>query len=61
MQISTALLNRWFSKSQAKPSYASYLAEFLADDEIVIAQQLLTNKLLNKTGDWANSAATIIH
>ena len=61
MQISTALLNRWFSKSQAKPSYASHLAKFLTDDEIAIAQQLLTNKLLNKTVDWASSAAIIIH
>ena len=61
MQISTALLNRWFSKSQAKPSYASHLAKFLTDDEIAIAQQLLTNKLLNKTVDWASSAAMIIH
>jgi putative ATPase len=61
MQISTALLNRWFSKSQTKPSYASHLAKFLADDEIAIAQQLLTNKLLNKTVDWASSAAMIIH
>ena len=61
MPISTALLNRWFSKSTTKPSYASYLAKFLADDEIAIAQQLLTNKLLNKTVDWTSSAATIIH
>ena len=45
----------------AKPSYASYLAKFLADDEIAIAQQLLTNKLLNKTVDWVSTAATIIH
>jgi putative ATPase len=61
MQISTALLNRWFSKSQAKPSYVSHLAKFLTDDDIAIAQQLLTNKLLNKTVDWASSAAIIIH
>ena len=61
MQISTALLNGWFSKSQTKPSYASHLAKFLTDDEIVIAQQLLTNKLLNKIVDWASSAAMIIH
>ncbi len=61
MQISTALLNRWFSKSQAKPSYVSHLAKFLTDDDIAIAQQLLTNTLLNKTVDWASSAAIIIH
>jgi putative ATPase len=61
MQISTALLNRWFSKSQTKPSYVSHLAKFLTDDDIAITQQLLTNKLLNKTVDWASSAATIIH
>ena len=61
MQISTALLNRWFSKSQTKPSYASHLAKFLTDNDIGIAQQLLTNKLLNKTVDWASSAAIIIH
>jgi len=61
MQISTALLNRWFSKSQAKPSYVSHLANFLTDNDIAIAQQLLTNKLLNKTVDWASSAAIIIH
>jgi len=61
MQISTALLNRWFSKSQTKPSYASHLAKFLTDDEVAIAQQLLTNKLLNKTVDWASSAAMITH
>ena len=61
MQISTALLNRWFSKFQTKPSYASHLAKFLTDDEIAIAQQLLTNKLLNKTVDWASSAAMIIY
>ena len=61
MQISTALLNRWFSKSQAKPSYASHLAKFLTDDEMVIAQQLLTTKLLNKTVDWKSTSAMIIH
>ena len=61
MQISTALLNRWFSKSQTKPSYVSHLAKFLTDDDIAIAQQLLTNKLLNETVDWASSAAIIIH
>ena len=61
MQISTALLNRWFSTSQAKPSYASYLAKFLTNDEIAIVQHLLTNKLLNKTVDWASSAAMITH
>jgi len=61
MQISTALLNRWFSKSQTKPSYASHLAKFLTDDEIAIAQQLLTSKLLNKTVNWTSSAAMIIH
>ena len=61
MQISTALSNRWFSKSQTKPSYASHLAKFLTDDEIAIAQQLLTNKLLNKTVDWASSSAIITH
>jgi putative ATPase len=59
MQISTALLNRWFSKSQTKPSYASHLTKFLTDDEIAIVQQLLTNKLLNKTVDWTSSAAMI--
>jgi putative ATPase len=59
MQISTALLNRWFSKSQTKPSYASHLTKFLTDDEIEIVQQLLTNKLLNKTVDWASTAAII--
>ena len=61
MQISTALLNRWFSKSQTKPSYTSHLAKFLTDDEIAIAQQLLINKLLNKTVDWTSSSATITH
>ena len=61
MQISTALLNRWFSKSQTKQSYASHLDKFLTDDEIEIAQQLLTTKLLNKTVDWQSSAAIIIH
>jgi putative ATPase len=59
MQISTALLNRWFSKTQTKPSYTSHLTKFLTDDEIAIAQQLLTNKLLNKTVDWASTAAII--
>jgi putative ATPase len=61
MQIFTALLNRWFSKSQAKPSYASHLAKFLTDDEIAIVQQLLTSKLLNKTVNWESSAAIITH
>jgi putative ATPase len=61
MQISTALLNRWFSKSQTKPSYASHLAKFLTDDEVAITQQLLTNKLLNKIVDWESSAAMITH
>ena len=55
MPISTALLNRWFSKSTTKPSYASYLAKFLADDEIAIAQQLLTNKLLDLSGNKSNA------
>jgi len=61
MQISMALLNRWFTKSQTKPSYASHLAKFLSNDEVAIAQQLLTNKLLNKTVDWVSSAAMITH
>ena len=59
MQISTALLKLWFGKTQTKPSYASHLAKFLTDDEIAIAQQLLTNKLLNKTVDWVSSAVTL--
>ena len=45
MQISTVLLNRWFSKSQTKPSYSSHLTKFLTNDQIAINQQLLTNKL----------------
>ncbi len=59
MQISTALLNRWFGKSNSKPSYADYLANFLAADQIAIAQKLLTDQLLNKTINWSSSAGII--
>ena len=59
MQISTALLNRWFVKSTSKPSYADYLAKLLSDDEVAIAQKLLTDKLLNKTVNWKRATAMI--
>jgi putative ATPase len=59
MQISTALLNRWFAKSTSKPSYADYLAKLLSDNEVAIAQKLLTDRLLNKTVSWQSAAAII--
>ena len=59
MQISMALLNRWFVKSNSKPSYADYLAKLLSDEEVAIAQKLLTDKLLNKTVNWQSTAVII--
>jgi len=46
-------------KSTSKPSYADYLAKLLSDDEIAIAQKLLTDKLLNKTVNWKSATAII--
>ncbi len=59
MQISTAVLNCWFSKSNTKPSYADYLAKFLSADEIALIQKLLTDKLLNRTVSWSSLAGII--
>ncbi len=59
MQISSTILNRWFSQNTLKPSYASHLSKFLDGDEMAIVQQIITNKLLNKTVDWQSKAVLI--
>ncbi len=59
MQISSTILNRWFSQNTSKPSYSSHLSKFLSGDEIAIVQQIITDKLLNKTVDWQSKAVLI--
>lgn len=59
MQISSTILNRWFSHNTLKPSYASHLSKFLNGDEMAIVQQIITDKLLNKTVDWQSKAVLI--
>ena len=59
MQISSAILNRWFIQNTLKPSYVSHLSKFLDGDEMAIVQQIITDKLLNKTVDWQSKAVLI--
>jgi putative ATPase len=63
MQISSAMLNRWFAKRDAKnnskPSYASHLSKFLSVDEVAMVQQITSEKLLNKTVVWGSNAVLI--
>lgn len=61
MQISPALCDRWFSDSipKSKPSYASYLAKFLTDDEVGLIRRAIEVGLLHKTVTWSSSGAYI--
>jgi putative ATPase len=59
MQITSAILNRWFSQNTSKPSYSNHLGKFLSGDEIAIVQQIITDQLLNKTVDWQSKAVLI--
>jgi hypothetical protein len=61
IQISNAHINRWFDKSDAKRTYASYLSDFTSVDEIAIARQLITNKPLNNTVSWTSSSVYITY
>jgi putative ATPase len=60
ISISRAMLDRWFSQNNSKPTYMGYLSKFLSDAEIEIVKQAIFEKLLNKIVDWQSRSVTII-
>ena len=60
MYITTTLLERWFSSSTTKPTYADRLQQMLNSTEIAIIRDLLARYLMRKTVPW-QSTSTIIH
>jgi putative ATPase len=60
ISISRAMLDRWFSQNNSKPTYMGYLSKFLSDAEIEIVKQAIVEKLLNKIVDWQSRSVTII-
>ncbi len=60
ISISSAMLDRWFSQNNSKPTYLSYLSKFLSDAEIEIVRQAIVEKLLNKIVDWQAKSVTIV-
>ncbi len=59
IQISSAMVDRWFGLNNSKPSYASYLSKFLADDEVEIVRQAISDRLLERIVDWQSKSVTI--
>jgi putative ATPase len=51
LQITSAMLERWFSDGQARPSYRDRIAEQLSKSEIKAVQTAFA-KLLNQTVQW---------
>jgi putative ATPase len=60
MYITSTLLERWFSSSSVKPTYADRLQQFLPRTEIDSIQKILARYLTDKTVSWQRTA-TIVH
>jgi putative ATPase len=60
MFITSTLLERWFSSSTSKPTYADRLQQVLSQPEIDSIQNLLVRYLTGKSVPWQSRIA-IIH
>ncbi|MBP5974207.1 AAA family ATPase [Brasilonema sp. CT11] len=61
MYITSNLLNRWFTTSEttARPSYATWLAKNLKQEEVETVKNLFHRYLLNQTVNWNNTIAIV--
>lgn len=59
MQITPALLQRWFNPSRDRPTYAGSLATFLSPEEINSVQTQFKAHLGNQTVPWGSAIALL--
>jgi putative ATPase len=61
MYITSNLLNRWFTTSETtvRPSYATWLAKNLKQEEVETVKNLFHRYLLNQTVNWNNTIAIV--
>lgn len=62
MQITPALLERWFAPTAAvteRSTYAGHLARFLKEAEVRAVQNLFTRSLLHQTVTWSTTIAFV--
>jgi len=59
MHITPALLERWFSPTVNRPTYATRLAEKLSQEEVLAVKDLFSRYLLNQTVTWESSIAFV--
>jgi putative ATPase len=58
MQITAALLDRWFAESSTQPTYQTYLARSLSPQEIAQVRDRFA-RLVSKTVAWESAIALI--
>ncbi len=59
VQVTPALLERWFARHREPPSYADHLARLLMSDEIAAVRELFAQQVLNRPVSWHNTVAFI--
>ncbi len=59
VQVTPALLERWFARHREPPSYADHLARLLTPDEISAVRELFAQHVLNRPVSWHNTVAFI--
>jgi putative ATPase len=52
LYLSPALLDRWFSSGDEKPSYADYLAKSLSEKDLAAVKEAFGRSLQNQTVSW---------
>lgn len=59
VQITPALLERWFDTCKNPPSYREHLRRYLSDAEIAIVRHLFMHHLRNQTVQWESTIAFV--
>jgi putative ATPase len=59
LYLTQTTCDRWFASDPQKPTYADYLAKFLAASEIQTLRQLFLTELINQTVNWQGTIAYV--
>ncbi|NJN87885.1 MAG: AAA family ATPase, partial [Leptolyngbyaceae cyanobacterium SL_7_1] len=60
LQITPALIDRWFTSGGDRPSYADHLTTSLSSDELATVRSIVTQRLAHQVVEWRGAIAFII-
>jgi putative ATPase len=60
LQITPALIDRWFAPGRDRPSYADHLATTLSSDELATVRSMITQRLAHQVVKWQGAIAFIV-